>query len=81
MQRIEEFLAEPEVPDWASSLKATAAMFEVGEKVAFENASFEWHGLPSDSGVNLTPQFVLGPLNIEFRENELTLITVCLEIT
>lgn len=46
MQRIEAFLAEQEVEDWACSLKRdslhTHAIDDNG-RIGFENASFQWH--------------------------------------
>ena len=72
MKRIDEFLSEPEVEDWACSLKS-AANINQGErsKIGFENASFEWGGAPKSE----TSRFSLGPLNVEFPEGKLTLIS------
>lgn len=51
MQRINGFLAEEEVPDWASSLKRASNEPQPGvvgntafqEKVGYESATLEWH--------------------------------------
>jgi len=46
MQRINAFLAEEEVPDWASSLKRSTMppnTSEGMEKIGYENATLEWH--------------------------------------
>ncbi|KIJ66220.1 hypothetical protein HYDPIDRAFT_26589 [Hydnomerulius pinastri MD-312] len=74
MQRIEAFLSEQEVPDWASSLvtpenDSSAANAEVG----FDQATFEWHGVPKASVSEA--RFELGPMNITFPDGKLTLIS------
>ncbi|KAL7279294.1 hypothetical protein ACG7TL_007135 [Trametes sanguinea] len=73
MQRIERFLAEPEVSDWASSLKrkpeqaSEATQTEIG----FENATFEW-----DIAAKEAPaRFTLGPLDIKFPPGKLSLVS------
>ncbi|EGN94459.1 hypothetical protein SERLA73DRAFT_114694 [Serpula lacrymans var. lacrymans S7.3] len=76
MQRIEGFLSEDEVPDWASSLtspEATADL-DVGphSEIGFHQATFEWH---SASTVSSEARFRLGPLNVQFPKGVLTLIT------
>jgi ABC-type multidrug transport system fused ATPase/permease subunit len=47
MQRINAFLAEEEVPDWASSLKRSTmtATSDPDGRIGFENATLEWHHL------------------------------------
>ncbi|KAI0950790.1 hypothetical protein AcW1_008002 [Taiwanofungus camphoratus] len=72
MQRLETFLDEPEVPEWASSLKMsanprTAATTEIG----FDNASFEWDVSPTEA----PSRFTLGPLDVRFPEGKLTLVS------
>ena len=72
MQRIQKFLAEPEVPDWASSLKrdphdAAASETEIG----FEHASFEWDIAPDDQPA----RFTLGPLDLRFPAGKLSLVS------
>lgn len=73
MQRIDGFLAEEEVPEWASSLSAVDT--ECGSDcsdIGFDSATFEWHGVPKES-VTESP-FQLGPLNIKFPNGKLSLI-------
>lgn len=72
MQRLETFLDEPEVPEWASPLKMsanprTAATTEIG----FDNASFEWDVSPTEA----PSRFTLGPLDVRFPEGKLTLVS------
>ncbi|WWC92185.1 uncharacterized protein L201_007139 [Kwoniella dendrophila CBS 6074] len=44
VKRIEDFLAEDEVPDWVSSLKRTSdPKDKAPAKIGFENASFRWN--------------------------------------
>ncbi|KZT01394.1 uncharacterized protein LAESUDRAFT_739182 [Laetiporus sulphureus 93-53] len=72
MQRIEAFLKEAEVPDWASSLKKPPSSETIDQdEISFEDARFEWDVSPKD-----TPsRFQLGPLNIRFPEGKLTLVS------
>lgn len=72
MQRIEAFLNEPEVPEWASSLKMPASMRASGQgEIGFDNAAFEWDASPKD-----TPsRFELGPLDVKFPMGKLTLVS------
>jgi ABC-type siderophore export system fused ATPase/permease subunit len=69
MQRIETFLKEPEVPDWASSLKSVGK--EHQEEVGFRNATFQWDVAPREEPV----RFTLGPLNLTFRKGQLNVIS------
>ncbi|KAI8980033.1 P-loop containing nucleoside triphosphate hydrolase protein [Trametes punicea] len=73
MQRIERFLAEPEVPDWASSLKRPPEQSNAASdtEIGFENAAFEWDVAPRE-----TPsRFILGPLDITFPPGTLSLVS------
>ncbi|KAI0789892.1 P-loop containing nucleoside triphosphate hydrolase protein [Abortiporus biennis] len=73
MKRIEGFLAEPEVEDWASTLKSQegSSPSPTDGKIGFENAVFEWDIAPKD-----TPsRFTLGPLNLEFPKGQMTLVS------
>ncbi|PSR70917.1 hypothetical protein PHLCEN_2v13205, partial [Hermanssonia centrifuga] len=70
MQRIEEFLSEAEVPDWASSLKSNTSPDISDGKIGFRAASFRWDVAPK----NEPSRFTLGPLNIEFPKGKLTLV-------
>lgn len=72
MQRIEKFLNEVEVPDWASSLKRDpqpAASNDV--EIGFENASFEWDIAQTEA----PSRFTLGPLDIRFPPGKLSLVS------
>ncbi|KAG5732825.1 ATP-dependent bile acid permease, partial [Termitomyces sp. T112] len=71
MQRIEGFLDESEVPEWASSLTATADAPKT--ETGFLNATFEWPSMPKS--VPPLHRFKLGPLNITFPKGKLTLIS------
>jgi len=71
MQRIEEFLNENEVPDWASSLTASREDRFAGE-VGFSAATFEWPSVPKSPSPS---RFQLGPLDVIFPKGELTLIS------
>lgn len=69
MQRIEAFLREPEVPDWASSLKSTAP--QTSDRIGFEEATFEWDVAPRSE----PSRFRLGPLDLTFPKGQLSLIS------
>lgn len=72
MQRIEKFLAEPEVPDWASSLKRSAEPTSSNDtEIGFENATFEWDVAPTEAPA----RFTLGPLDIRFPPGKLTVVS------
>ena len=72
MKRIDEFLSESEVEDWASSLKSsTANRPERQDKIGFENASFEWDIAPKSE----PSRFSLGPLNVEFPVGKLSIVS------
>ena len=72
MQRIERFLAEAEVPDWASSLKMSGKpATSTSEEIGFEDGVFEWDVAPRD----VQSRFRLGPLNIKFPKEKLTLVS------
>nr|VWP00151.1 Trehalase (EC (Alpha-trehalose glucohydrolase) [Ganoderma boninense] len=72
MQRIEKFLNEEEVPDWASSLKRDAKPASTNDvEIGFENASFEWDIAKTES----PSRFTLGPLDIRFPPGKLSLVS------
>lgn len=81
MQRIQDFLSEPEVDDWASSIKRTDAELEAqapADKIGFHAATFVWHWNPAETEEALRRSgttFVLTDINIEFPIGKLTLIT------
>ncbi|KJA28401.1 hypothetical protein HYPSUDRAFT_62031 [Hypholoma sublateritium FD-334 SS-4] len=78
MQRIEDFLKEDEVPDWASTLLGDSidpVVTKQGEKVetGFSDASFEWkESLCTDA---VPSRFHLGPLDIIFPAGKLTIVS------
>lgn len=73
MQRLEEFLDEPEVPDWSSGLSPRPIEPNPHNgQLGFEGAVFRWQSLPRTTD---TPsRFQLGPLNVVFPKGKLTLI-------
>lgn len=74
MQRIEEFLNEPEVPDWASSLKSSNNSHPNSsddDGLGFEDATFEWDAAPRSEPA----RFTLGPLNVKFPQQSLSLVS------
>jgi ABC-type siderophore export system fused ATPase/permease subunit len=73
MQRIEEYLEEEEVPDWASSLKMTISSRTPSDEICFRSSSFTW-ATSSGSASPLTG-FQLGPLDINFPKGKLTLVS------
>jgi hypothetical protein len=74
MQRIQVFLREPEIPEWASSLNVHADQDrQAGRGIGFDEAVFEWDTAPKNEPAH-APRFQLGPLNISFPEGKLTLV-------
>ena len=73
MQRIEAFLREEEVPDWASSLKREVQQ-EPESKLGYENASLEWHR-PVEEDQTLSTSFKLQDLAVNIPHGSLTLVT------
>ncbi|KAH8835549.1 P-loop containing nucleoside triphosphate hydrolase protein [Flagelloscypha sp. PMI_526] len=70
MQRIEGFLGEEEVPDWASTLSAIPQ--PKIERLGFiGGARFEWNSVKSSDH----PTFQLGPLDFEFPLGAVSLVT------
>ncbi|KAF9531878.1 pleiotropic drug resistance ABC transporter [Crepidotus variabilis] len=76
MQRIEAFLKEEEVPDWAGSLTVTPSMHDShhrGADLGFSEASFRW---PTGSTGDDTPsRFQLGPLDSRFPIGQLSIVS------
>ncbi|PPQ63821.1 hypothetical protein CVT24_009771 [Panaeolus cyanescens] len=73
MKRIEEFLQEDEVPEWASTLLAPAQPSSSKSDIGFEDAAFEWEDF---SNAASTPsRFHLGPLNVKFPIGKLTIVS------
>lgn len=73
MQRIEAFLREEEVPDWASSLKRGEHQ-ERESKLGYKDASLEWHR-PAEEDRPSTTTFKLQDLTIDIPRGSLTLVT------
>lgn len=73
MQRIEGFLSEGEVPDWASTLSCNFANTpQTTEDIGFSEATFEWEEPQEASPPS---RFRLGPLNFMFPRGKLTLVS------
>ena len=76
MQRIEQFLKEDEVPDWASTLSGTNSNNEgSGTKLGFANATFQWQEPPKTDSSSTLEGFTLGPLDMILPEGQITLIS------
>ncbi|KAG6817910.1 hypothetical protein H0H87_012378 [Tephrocybe sp. NHM501043] len=73
MQRIEAFLKENEVPDWASALRPTSGRDVLNFEVGFSNATFEWPSVPKS--VPSSPRFELGSLDIMFPKGKLSIVS------
>ena len=71
MQRIEEFLNESEVPEWASSLKESSTVAAPPIDIGFVDAAFEWDIAPRSE----PSRFTLGPLNLRLPREKVTLIS------
>ncbi|KAF4606377.1 hypothetical protein EYR38_000430 [Pleurotus pulmonarius] len=72
MQRIETFLQEGEIPEWASSLTTRESTPESTPSIGITDGIFEWYTSSSDK--DGPARFQLGPLNVEFAEGKLTLV-------
>lgn len=72
MQRIENFLEEEEVPEWASTFTASSPP-ENAEHIGFSEATFEWGAAPKTP--SSFSQFQLGPLSVVFPNAKLTVIS------
>ncbi|KAG6813216.1 hypothetical protein H0H92_013103 [Tricholoma furcatifolium] len=71
MQRIEVFLEENEVPEWASAFTAIPDFSSSG--IGFSSATFRWPSvLKCEPSI---ASFELGPLDISFPRGNLTLVT------
>ncbi|KAI5120846.1 hypothetical protein M0805_007033 [Coniferiporia weirii] len=73
LQRINKYLQEEEVPDWASNLIQQVSSRETGSRIGFKNAIFEWNAIRNQN-LQLS-RFQLGPLSIEFPLGQLSLVT------
>ncbi|KAF4573251.1 hypothetical protein EYR36_007762 [Pleurotus pulmonarius] len=72
MQRIETFLQEGEIPEWASSLTTRESTPESTPSIGITDGIFEWYTSSSDK--DGPARFQLGPLNVDFAEGKLTLV-------
>ncbi|KAG8934657.1 hypothetical protein FRC02_009484 [Tulasnella sp. 418] len=82
MRRMEQFLAEDEVEDWATSLKrdtnesASSTPSEQPARVGFGNATFEWHATDSSAtSIEDHSAFRLTNISVDFPIGKLSLIT------
>lgn len=78
MQRIQGFLREPDIPEWASSLNTSDTVYpDITRGIGFDQATFEWDVVPRTAdGISTPPaRFQLGPINLAFPEGKITLVT------
>lgn len=78
MQRIEAFLKEDEVPDWASTLSPRVVNgnghgHDCKPEIGFSEAVFEWKEASSPDAA--PSRFQLGPLDIKFPAGKLTIVS------
>jgi ABC-type siderophore export system fused ATPase/permease subunit len=66
LQRIESFLREEEVPNWATSLQKHDPM-AYPDMTGFTHASFAWSQASAS-------RFTLGPLNVAFPHGKLSIV-------
>lgn len=75
MQRINDFLAEPDVPDWATTLIISSQYRNKQLRLSFEDSKFTWNNPETDELKHTQPCFILGPLSVKFPPGCLSLIT------
>ena len=77
MQRIQDFLKEDEVPDWASTLSNPMqnSSHVMEDKIGFSEASFEWQSPTSSTVAPSTTRFQLGPLDVVFPTGKLSIVS------
>lgn len=81
MQRIQAFLSEPEVEDWACGIKRdeeTPGTPPDDDKIGFRNASFRWHWNLTELEDPLerdNSTFMLSDITIDIPLGKLTLVT------
>ena len=77
MQRIQDFMKEDEVPDWASTLSNPMpnSSHVMDDKVGFSEASFEWQDPSSGTAAPSPTRFHLGPLDVVFPTGKLTIVS------
>lgn len=69
VKRIEDFLAEEDVPDWVCGLKSHQATVPAGHIEFRYEACFAWNASSSSTG------FRLGPISLQLPVGRLTLVT------
>ncbi|KAF9567761.1 pleiotropic drug resistance ABC transporter [Agrocybe pediades] len=79
MQRIEDFLKEDEVPDWASTLSSQVVDAPSGRgdslpEIGFKEATFEWKETAARDDA-ASARFELGPLDLVFPAGKLTVVS------
>ncbi|KAH8923770.1 P-loop containing nucleoside triphosphate hydrolase protein [Atractiella rhizophila] len=77
MSRIQAYLQEEEVEDWASAVKgAEESLGSEDGTVGFENASFKWHIMEKGRDKSeVEESFTLGPLDLDFKVGGLNLVS------
>ena len=77
LQRIEDFLKEDEVPDWAStfSIPVPNSSRVMDGKLGFSEASFEWQNPSSANAAPSPTRFYLGPLDVVFPTGKLSIVS------
>ena len=77
MQRIQDFLKEDEVPDWASTLSTPIpnSSHVTDDRIGFSEASFEWQDPSSSTDTPSPARFQLGPIDVVFPTDKLSIIS------
>ena len=77
MNRIQDFLKEDEVSDWASTLSTPIpnSSHVMDDKVGFSEASFEWQDPSSSTAAPSPTRFQLGPLDVVFPTGKLSIVS------
>ena len=77
MERIQDFLKEDEVPDWASTFSTPVpnSSHVMDDKVGFSEASFEWQDPSRSTTATSSTRFQLGPLDVVFPTGKLTIVS------
>ena len=77
MQRIQDFLKEDEVSDWASTLSIPFpnSSHVMDDKIGFSEAFFEWQDPSSSTATPSPTRFQLGPLDVVFPPGKLSIVS------
>ena len=77
MERIQDFLEEDEVPDWASTLSTPMpnSSHIMDDRIGFSEASFEWQDPSGTTAAPSSTRFRLGPLDVVFPAGKLTIVS------